>query len=121
MIDVTGRPPVSRRLASVVRELDPEERPTIIHAFNDANGRVAKVLVDDGSCCYECMRANVATHTNGVDQRFLDIDDERHASCGSVYTPYDAAVSHMSAALAAQAALNTLETQSPWDLQRTYS
>ena len=45
---------------------------------------------------------------------FLISTTNAHASCGSVYTPYDAAVAICQAALAAQAALNTLETQSPW-------
>ncbi|PWW40291.1 molybdopterin/thiamine biosynthesis adenylyltransferase [Idiomarina loihiensis] len=114
IIDATGRPPVSKRLACVVRELVPAKRPMIIHAFNDGNGRAAKVLVDDGNCCYECMRSDVGTHTKGIDRRFLNINDELHISCGSAYTPYDAAVSYMSAALAAQAALNSLEMQLPW-------
>ncbi|MFW8211356.1 hypothetical protein ACOIDF_30700, partial [Klebsiella pneumoniae] len=35
VIDATGRPPVSARLASVVRTLKLTERPVLIHGFND--------------------------------------------------------------------------------------
>ncbi|QFI39920.1 hypothetical protein FR932_19925 [Moritella marina ATCC 15381] len=117
IIDATGRPPVSKRLAAVVRTVQPEKRPVIIHAFNDGNGRASKVLVDNGDCCYGCMTSDPANYRNGIDLRFTNIDQEkeRKISCGSTYTPYDAAVSHITAALAQEAALNTLEQVLPWN------
>ncbi|HHC6451907.1 TPA: E2/UBC family protein [Vibrio parahaemolyticus] len=117
VIDATGRPPVSRRLAAVARTLSADIRPVIIHAFNDGNGRASKVLVDDGRCCYGCMMADPAVYRNNVDLRFEGIDQEKekHISCGSTYTPYDAAVSHITAALAQEAVLNTLEHTLPWN------
>ncbi|UCZ76670.1 ThiF family adenylyltransferase [Dickeya zeae] len=116
VIDATGRPPVSKRLATIVRTVPNEQRPILIHAFNDGNGRASKVLVDDGSCCYGCMLADPSIYRNGVDLRFEDVDQlsERYVSCGSTYTPYDAAVSHITAALAQEAVLNTLELIMPW-------
>ncbi|NOJ25058.1 E2/UBC family protein [Vibrio coralliilyticus] len=117
VIDATGRPPVSKRLASVVRTLNSENRPVVIHAFNDGNGRASKVFVDDGSCCYGCMTADPATYRNNMDLRFegIDQESERYISCGSTYTPYDAAVSHITAALAQEAVLNSLECILPWN------
>ena len=116
VIDATGRPPVSKRLAAIVRELENNKRPILIHAFNDGNGRASKVLLDNGSCCYACMVNNSETHKNNIDLRFKDIDSvaENRISCGTTYTPYDAAVSHMTAALAQEAILNTLELKMPW-------
>lgn len=116
VIDATGRPPVSKRLAAIIRTIQNKQVPTLIHAFNDGNGRASKVLVDDGSCCYGCMLMEPATHRNGVDLRFEDIDQisEQHISCGSTYTPYDAAVSNITAALTQVAVLNTLEPVMPW-------
>ncbi len=117
IIDATGRPPVSKRLAAVVRTLETEKMPVIIHAFNDGNGRASKVFVDDGSCCYGCMVADPAVYRNNVDLRFEKIDQakEKYISCGSTYTPYDAAVSHITAALAQEAVLNTLERNLTWN------
>lgn len=119
VIDATGRPPVSKRLAAVSKLIPTEKRPILIHAFNDGVGRASKVLVDNGSCCYGCMLANSESHPKGVDKRFCNIDraSEVKISCGSTYMPYDAAVSHVTAALAQEAVLNTLESQTPW----TYS
>jgi len=116
IIDATGRPPVSKRLSAIIRTIQNAPRPILIHAFNDGNGRASKILVDDGSCCYGCMIIDPATHRNGIDLRFESIDQssERNISCGSTYTPYDAAVSHITAALAQEAALNTLELKMPW-------
>ncbi|EGT0640429.1 hypothetical protein JAF85_003161 [Citrobacter werkmanii] len=116
IIDATGRPPVSRRLAAVIRTLPITQRPILIHAFNDGNGRASKVLIDDGSCCYGCMLSEPAFYHNSVDLRFVDIDQstERRIGCGSVYTPYDAAVSNITAALAQEAVLNTLEQKIAW-------
>lgn len=119
VIDATGRPPVSRRLASVTRELPENKRPILIHGFNDGNGRASKVFVDNGDSCYGCMNSEPAFYKRGVDLRFNNIDllSERHVSCGSAYTPYDAAVSVITAGLMQEAALNCLEDQFPW----TYS
>lgn len=116
VIDTTGRPPVSKRLASVVRSMQDKQRPILIHAFNDGNGRASKILVDNGSCCYGCMVTDHAEYRNGIDLRFESVDQEseRNISCGSTYTPYDAAVSHITAALAQMAVLNTLEPVTPW-------
>lgn len=119
IIDATGRPPVSKRLAHVVRTMPVAERPILVHGFNDGNGRASKVVVDDGSCCIGCLFADPAFYRNGVDLRFEGIDHkaERHISCGSTYTPYDAAVSVITASLIQQAVLNTLEPKGSW----TYS
>jgi molybdopterin/thiamine biosynthesis adenylyltransferase len=119
VIDATGRPPVSGRLAWIARTLKPSERPVLIHGFNDGNGRASKVIIDDGSCCYGCLSADEAFYKDGADLRFKDFDmkAERHISCGSTYTPYDAAVSIMTAAMMQEAALSTLEPAKRW----TYS
>ncbi|WP_163390197.1 ThiF family adenylyltransferase [Enterovibrio norvegicus] len=116
VIDATGRPPVSKKLSRISRSLKDKKRPIIVHAFNDGNGRASKVLVDDGRHCYGCMLVDSQTHRKGLDLRFEHIDqrDERKTSCGSTFTSYDAAVSHVTAALAQEAVLNTLETSLPW-------
>ncbi|MBM3111661.1 E2/UBC family protein [Pseudomonas arcuscaelestis] len=118
VIDSTGRPPVSKRLAHVVRTMS-DKRPILVHGFNDGNGRSSKVIVDDGSCCFGCLLADRAFYKNGVDIRFKDIDNnnERHISCGSTYTPYDAAVSVITASLMQEAVLYSLEPKLRW----TYS
>lgn len=119
IIDATGRPPVSKRIASVARNIPLNERPFIIHAFNDGNGRVAKVFIDDGRCCYGCMISDPEKYRDGIDSRFFGIDasSEKIKSCGKTFTPYDAAVSNITASLAQVAVLNTLETELQW----TYS
>lgn len=119
VIDTTGRPPVSKRLAHVVRTMPAEKRPILIHGFNDGNGRSSKVIVDDGSCCFGCLLADPSFYKNGVDIRFKGIDhnDERHISCGSTYTPYDAAVSVITASMMQEAVLYSLESKLRW----TYS
>ncbi|MFN4235886.1 MAG: E2/UBC family protein [Vogesella sp.] len=119
IIDATGRPPVSKRLAHVVRKLPHDKRPLIIHGFNDGNGRSSKVVVDDGSCCFGCLIADPAFYKNGFDIRFKDIinNDERHVSCGNTYTPYDAAVSVITASMIQEAVLSSLEPSLSW----TYS
>lgn len=116
VIDATGRPPVSKRLAVVVRQMQASSRPVLIHGFNDGNGRAAKVIIDDGTCCYGCLLANVTLYKDGVDLRFqgIDHDSERHISCGSTFTPYDAAVSLMTAAMMQEAALSLLEPIKKW-------
>lgn len=117
IIDSAGRPPVSKRIAAVLREVDFDSRPVVIHAFNDGNGRASKVFVDNGSAsCYGCMLVNPEKYRDGVDLRFvrLDLFAEKFKSCGSTYTPYDAAVSQITAALAQTAVLNTLEAETKW-------
>jgi molybdopterin/thiamine biosynthesis adenylyltransferase len=119
VIDATGRPPISKRLAAIVRKLPNKQKPCLIHGFNDGNGRASKVIVDDGTCCYGCIHSIPTFYKDGIDKRFKDIDQkaERHISCGSTYTPYDAAVSVVTAGLMQEATLNILEKNNPW----TYS
>lgn len=116
IIDATGRPPVSKRIAAVVREIPSGQRPFIIHAFNDGNGRVSKVFIDNGSSCYGCMISNPQKYRNGIDSRFYNVDmsNEKNKTCGSTYTPYDAAVSNITASLAQMAVLSTLEPELKW-------
>lgn len=119
VIDATGRPPISKRLAHVVRTMSPEERPSLVHGFNDGNGRASKVLIDNGTCCYGCLITAPAFYKNGLDLRFNNIDpsQEHFVSCGSTFTPYDAAVSVITAAIAQEAVLSLLEPSLSW----TYS
>ncbi|NEV85040.1 MULTISPECIES: E2/UBC family protein [Enterobacter] len=116
IIDATGRPPVSKRIAAVVRNIPRQQRPFIIHAFNDGNGRASKVFIDDGRSCYGCMVSNPEKYHDGTDLRFiaLDISSETNKSCGSTYTLYDAAVSNITASLAQMAVLSTLEPELKW-------
>ncbi|MEX1222421.1 MAG: E2/UBC family protein [Idiomarina sp.] len=120
VLDATGRPPVSRRLAYKARELDDERRPILIHGFNDGNGRISKVIIDSGDACYGCLLSNTEFYNSDeMDIRFTHIDErnEKRISCGNTYTPYDAAVSVITAALMQDAALQTLEDNFTW----TYS
>ncbi|MEH6479420.1 MULTISPECIES: E2/UBC family protein [Pseudoalteromonas] len=117
IIDATGRPPFSKRLSHVVRLLPQLKRPNVIHAFNDGNGRASKVLVDIGHSCYKCMTIDKTIHQRNGDTRFASniIDKSaRKVSCGNTYTIYDASVSHITAAIAQEAVLNTLESSLPW-------
>lgn len=116
VIDATGRPPLSKRLAHVIRSME-DKRPTLIHAFNEGNGRASKVFIDDGTACYGCLLSEPSMYRKGIDLRFEHIDQasEKHISCGSIYTPYDAAVSHITAGLAQQAVLTTLESPLEWN------
>lgn len=117
VIDATGRPPLSKRLARVLRTMNPDTRPVLVHAFNDGNGRAAKVFIDDGSSCYGCLVSDPSMYQKGIDTRFKDIDQasERGFSCGSFFTPYHAAVSHITAGLAQQAVLSSLEPKRCWN------
>ncbi|HHK5684455.1 TPA: E2/UBC family protein [Serratia marcescens] len=117
VIDATGRPPVSKRLAFIIRTLPLAQRPRLIHSFNDGNGRASKVFIDDGTCCYGCLTSDPTIYENTVDSRFKNINQEleQYISCGSTYTPYDAAVSHITAALAQEAALHIVEDVIPWN------
>lgn len=116
IIDATGRPPISKRLAAVVRKIEKNERPLLIHGFNDGNGRASKVLIDDGNSCYGCLLSTPSLYKNNLDLRFQSLEQqaERFISCGSSYTPYDASVSIVTAALIQEAVLNSLETTFPW-------
>ncbi|MCT8127547.1 MULTISPECIES: E2/UBC family protein [Gammaproteobacteria] len=116
VIDATGRPPVSKRLAHVVRILSKEKRPVLIHGYNDGNGRVSKVFVDDSCACYECLHTDPAFYRNGTDSRFVGVDlqSEKRLSCGSTFVPYDASVSVMTAGLMQDAVLQTLENKRLW-------
>ncbi|WP_353742835.1 E2/UBC family protein [Pseudomonas fluorescens] len=119
VIDATGRPPVAKRLAHVVRTMPLTKRPRLVHGFNDGNGRASKVLIDDGSCCFGCLLADPAFYKNGLDMRFSEIDsnEERFVSCGNTFTPYDAAVSVITASMMQEAVLSILEPKLSW----TYS
>ncbi|MBI6565199.1 ThiF family adenylyltransferase [Pseudomonas synxantha] len=119
VIDATGRPPVAKRLAHVVRTIPNNKRPKVVHGFNDGNGRSSKVMIDDGSCCYGCMLMDPAFYKNGLDLRFSKINtaEERFVSCGNTFTPYDAAVSVITAAMMQEAVLSILEPSLSW----TYS
>lgn len=118
VIDATGRPPVSKRLAFIVRQMS-AKRPIIVHVFNDGNGRAAKVFVDTNLSCYGCMTVDKSVNQDNADMRFKDLDlsKEKRVSCGNTYTVYDAGVSQISAAIALEAILNTLDASMPW----TYS
>ncbi len=117
IIDATGRPPVSKRLAAITRNIPLNDRPVLVHAFNDGNGRASKVFIDTGRSCYGCLNVEPSINENGVDKRFLSIDQEleKKISCGSTYTPYDATVSMITASMAQEAVLNTLEPSLPWN------
>lgn len=119
ILDATGRPPVSKRLAKVTRTISENNRPIIIHGFNDGNGRAAKVVIDNGYACYSCLLLDLNLYENQVDRRFkgIDTESEKRVSCGATYTPYDAAVSVITAAMMQDAALQTLEDDYSW----TYS
>lgn len=117
VIDATGRAPVSKRLAKLVRQLNSTKKPIIIHGFNDGNGIASKVFIDSSDGCYNCLCGNTAFYKNGVDRRFENLLDvnQKKVSCGNTYTPYDAAVSVMTAALVQEAVLSTLESKRDWN------
>lgn len=118
VIDATGRPPVAKRLAYVVRTMPNDTRPLLVHGLNDGNGRASKVLIDEGSSCFGCLLADPAFYKNGSDIRFEHIrSDERRVSCGNTYTPYDASVSVITASMMQEAVLSILEPKLDW----TYS
>lgn len=117
VIDTTGRGPVSKRLAKVNRQIDTKDRPIIIHGFNDGNGIASKVFIDSSNGCYNCLCSNPAFYKDGTDIRFeklLNVNKKK-VSCGNTYTPYDAAVSIMTAALIQEAVLSTLESERNWN------
>ncbi|MEY8198785.1 MAG: E2/UBC family protein [Colwellia sp.] len=109
VIDVTGRPPFSKTLSRKVREV--ANPPIVIFGYNHAYGQVSAVFVDTGKACYGCLdRLSV------LNEKDIPGSPESY-SCGSVYLPYDASVSIITAALIQEAALNTQLERLPW----TYS
>ncbi|EMN0828786.1 ThiF family adenylyltransferase [Providencia rettgeri] len=117
IVDATGRAPVSKRLAYLVRQMTGLKKPTIIHGYNDGNGAASKVFIDNLDGCYNCLCGNTTFYHNGNDKRFESLDkvNEKKISCGNTYTPYDAAVSIMTAALIQEAVLSTLEKIQDWN------
>jgi molybdopterin/thiamine biosynthesis adenylyltransferase len=117
IIDATGRAPVSKRLAYLVRQIDDTKKPIIIHGFNDGNGIASKVFIDSSDGCYNCLCSDKAFYKNGVDIRFQVLSgvNQKRVSCGNTYTPYDASVSVMTAALVQEAVLSTLEHKRDWN------
>lgn len=117
VIDATGRAPVSKRLAHLVRQIDGTKKPIIIHGFNDGNGIASKVFIDSLDGCYNCLSGDIAFYKNGIDRRFENLlgVNQKKVSCGNTYTPYDAAVSVMTAALIQEAVLSTLEHERDWN------
>lgn len=117
IIDATGRGPISKRLAYLLRQVEETKRPIIIHGFNDGNGLASKVFIDYSDGCYSCLCSDPAFYTHGSDNRFVDFThlNAKKISCGNTYTPYDAAVSIITAALIQEATLSTLETSRDWN------
>lgn len=117
IIDVTGRGPIAKRLAYLLRKLDSPKKPLLIHGFNDGNGSASKVFIDYSEGCINCLWSNPAFYPKGNDFRFKQFSglNEKKVSCGSTYTPYDAAVSVMTAALIQEAILSTLEPARTWN------
>lgn len=117
IIDATGRGPIAKRLAYLVRQIEGKKKPIIIHGFNDGNGLASKVFIDYSDSCYNCLCGDDAFYNNGSDRRFTNLTqvNQKRVSCGSTYTPYDAAVSITTAALIQEAILSTLEHQRDWN------
>ncbi|MEZ8142868.1 ThiF family adenylyltransferase [Enterovibrio sp. FF113] len=107
VVDATGRVPVSLALAGAVREIK-SNPPTIIHGLNHRWGQESIAFIDNGKACYGCLDKLVNAEVGQP-----DFDTSRY-SCGSTYTPYDANVSVISAALVVEAVLNTLEPKHKW-------
>lgn len=116
VIDATGRPPVSKRLARVTREVLTAQRPVLIHVYNDGYGRASKVFIDKGQACYGCLVSDPATHKDEHDLRFLSHAQTSQAEqgCGGTYVAYDAAVSCVSASLAQEAVLSLRSELLDW-------
>lgn len=117
IIDATGRAPISKRLAYLLRQLGGVKKPVIIHAFNDGNGVASKVFIDSFDGCYNCLCGDERFYKNGNDKRFEKLNGipEKKVSCGNTYTPYDAAVSVVTAALIQEAVLSILEHKRDWN------
>lgn len=71
-------------------------------------GQESIAFIDNGKACYGCLGKLTKAKVTQP-----DFDTSRY-SCGSVYTPYDANVSVISAALVVEAILNTLEPKLKW-------
>jgi hypothetical protein len=106
VIDATGRPPFSKTLSIKIREVS--KPPTVIYAYNHAYGQVSAVFVDTGKACYGCLE-----RLNVLEKKDVPQSPESY-SCGSVYFPYDAGVSMITAALVQEAALNIQLERLPW-------
>ena len=65
-------------------------------------------MIDDGKACYECAKR--LEILKEVDRPVAP----HRVSCGSIFTPYDASVSTITAALIQEAVLNTLQDKLPW-------
>lgn len=117
IIDATGRGPIAKRLAYLLRKIDSVKKPILIHGFNDGYGRASKVFIDYSGGCINCLLSNPSFYRNGEDIRFEPFAKlkETKVSCGSTYTPYDAAVSMTTAALIKEATLSTLEPTRIWN------
>lgn len=117
IIDATGRGPIAKRLAYLLRQVKGTKKPIIIHGFNDGNGLASKVFIDYSDACYSCLCGDPAFYNNGIDNRFVRFAhlNVKKVSCGNTYTPYDAAVSITTAALIQEATLSTLEPERNWN------
>lgn len=107
VIDTTGHAPIGKMLSYLARTAT-QRPPFIIHGYNDAYGQASVVMIDNGQACYECAKRL---------EILKDIDRPvvpHRVSCGSIFTPYDASVSTITAALIQEAALNTLQEKLPW-------
>ncbi|MCU7368979.1 ThiF family adenylyltransferase [Pantoea stewartii] len=107
VIDATGHAPTGKMLSHLVRSL-PRRPPFLIHGYNDAYGMASVVMIDDGKACYGCtQQLTLLSESNKPSSAHRN-------SCGSVFTPYDASVSTITAALIHEAVLNTLNEKLPW-------
>jgi len=107
VIDATGHAPTSKMLSYLARA-STQRPPFIIHGYNDAYGQASVVMIDDGKACYECAKR--LEILKEVDRPVAP----HRVSCGSIFTPYDASVSTITAALIQEAVLNTLQDKLPW-------
>ncbi|MCU1793092.1 ThiF family adenylyltransferase [Pectobacterium polaris] len=107
VIDATGHAPTGKMLGHLMR--NSSKRPSfLIHGYNDAYGMASVVMIDDGKACYGCtQQLTVLNESNKP-------PIPHRNSCGSVFTPYDASVSTITAALIQEAVLNTLQEKLPW-------
>lgn len=107
VIDATGHAPIGKMLGYLART-STQRPPFIIHGYNDAYGQASIVMIDNGQACYECAKR--LEILKEVDRPAVP----HRVSCGSIFTPYDASVSTITAALIQEAALNTLQDKLPW-------
>lgn len=116
IIDATGRGPISKRLAYLLRQITCPKKPIIIHGLNYA-GIASMVFIDYSDGCYNCFFGDKSVFIDGVYDRLKNHNNKnpKKISCGNTYTPYDAAVSVMTAALIQEAVLSTLEHERDWN------